>query len=59
MKCEPILDVWGLCPQRSPVAESLTRWSGDEASLELKAFKHTDIQSKAKIASSIIVIANS
>ena len=35
---EPILGVWGLCPQRGPGAEPLVRGSGGEAPLKLNAF---------------------
>ena len=35
---EPIMGVWGLCPQRGPGAEPLVRGSGGEAPLKLNAF---------------------
>ena len=36
-ECEPIMGVWGLCPQRGPGAEPLVRGSGGEAPLKLNA----------------------
>ena len=35
---EPIMGVWGLCPQRGPGAEPLVGDQGGEAPLKLKAF---------------------
>jgi len=35
---EPIVGVWGLCPQWSPEAKSLVRGSGDEVPLKLTTF---------------------
>ena len=35
---EPIMGVWGLCPQRGPGAEPLVRGLGGEAPLKLNAF---------------------
>ena len=42
---EPIMGVWGLCPQRGPGAEPLVKgsggedpWSLDQAPLKLNAF---------------------
>ena len=35
---EPIMGVWGLCPQRGPRAEPLVRVSGGVAPLKLNAF---------------------
>ena len=36
---EPIMGVWGLCPQRGPGAEPLVRGSGGGAPLKLNAFR--------------------
>ena len=35
---EPIMGVWGLCPQRGPGAEPLVRGSGGEAPSEAERF---------------------
>ena len=35
---EPIMGVWGLCPQRGPGAEPLVRVSGGRSPLKLNSF---------------------
>ena len=46
---EPIMGVWGLCPQRGPGAESLVRGSGGLRPLKLNASKLRSAHRKAQI----------